>query len=58
VIGTSALVYPAAALPLRTRAHGGVVIEVNPEETPLTRAAEISIRGAAAAVVPRLLNEE
>ncbi|HET6700845.1 MAG TPA: NAD-dependent deacylase [Gemmatimonadaceae bacterium] len=57
VIGTSALVYPAASLPLRTRAHGGVVIEVNPEETPLTRAAEISIRGPAAAVVPQLLNE-
>jgi NAD-dependent deacetylase len=58
VIGTSALVYPAASLPLRTRAHGGVVIEVNPEETPLTRAAEVSIRGAAAEVVPQLVNEE
>jgi NAD-dependent deacetylase len=58
VVGTSALVHPAAALPLRTRAHGGVVIDVNPEETPLTRVAEISIRGRAAAVVPQLLNEE
>jgi NAD-dependent deacetylase len=55
VVGTSALVHPAASLPLRTRAHGGVVIEVNPEETPLTRAAAISIRGRAAEVVPRLL---
>jgi NAD-dependent SIR2 family protein deacetylase len=35
-----------------------VVIEVNPEETPLTRAAEVSIRGAAAEVVPQLVNEE
>jgi NAD-dependent deacetylase len=55
VVGTSALVHPAASLPLRTRAHGGVVIEVNPEETPLTRAAEISIRGRAAEMVPQLL---
>ena len=55
VVGTSALVYPAASLPLRTRARGGVVIEVNSEETPLTQAAAVSIRGAAAAVVPTLV---
>lgn len=55
VIGTSALVYPAASLPLRTRESGGVVLEVNSEETPLTRVAEISIRGKAAEVVPLLL---
>ena len=55
VVGTSALVHPAASLPLRTRARGGAVIEVNPETTPLTRAAEVSIRGRAAEVVPRLM---
>jgi NAD-dependent deacetylase len=58
VVGTSALVHPAASLPLRTRAHGGVVIEVNPEETPLTRVAEVSIRGRAAEVVPKLVSDE
>ncbi len=57
VVGTSALVHPAASLPLRTRAQGGVVIEVNPEETPLTRVAEISIRGLAGDVVPVLIGE-
>lgn len=55
VVGTSALVHPAASLPLRTRAQGGLVIEVNPEETPLTRVAGISIRGRAVEVVPMLL---
>lgn len=55
VVGTSALVHPAASLPLRTRARGGVIIEVNPDETPLTREAVVSIRGRAAEVVPRLL---
>jgi NAD-dependent deacetylase len=55
VVGTSALVYPAAALPLRTREHGGAIIEVNPEATPISSAAEVSIRGSAAGVVPGLL---
>jgi NAD-dependent deacetylase len=55
VVGTSALVHPAAALPLRTRARGGVIVEVNPEETPLTRQAAISIRARAADAVSRLL---
>lgn len=56
VVGTSALVYPAAALPLRTRERGGVVIEVNPEETPISGVAEVSIRGSAAGIVPSLLD--
>ena len=56
VVGTSALVYPAAALPLRTRECGGAVIEVNPEETALSPVAELSIRGSAAGVVPSLLD--
>lgn len=55
VVGTSALVYPAAALPLRTRERGGAIIEVNPEETPMSDMAAVSIRGSAAGVVPGLL---
>ena len=55
VVGTSALVHPAASLPLRTRAHGGMVIEVNPEETPLSRMAEVVIRGGAAEMIPMLV---
>ena len=55
VVGTSALVHPAASLPMRTRESGGAIIEVNPEETPLTRAAAVSIRGSAAEIVPALV---
>lgn len=55
VVGTSALVYPAAALPLRTRECGGAIIEVNAEETPISGLAEVSIRGSAAGVLPSLL---
>ena len=55
VVGTSALVHPAASLPLRTRANGGAVIEVNLEETPLSPVAQIAIRARAAEMIPRLL---
>lgn len=44
VIGTSSLVYPAAALP-RTALDAGIpVVEVNPEPTPLSDAATVSLR--------------
>jgi NAD-dependent deacetylase len=56
VVGTSALVHPAASLPLVTVERGGRIVEVNPEETPLTPHAAASIRGAAAAVVPALVD--
>jgi len=55
VIGTSSLVYPAAALPQLGRENGAFVVEVNPEETPLSRLAAVSLRGPAAEVVPALL---
>ena len=44
VIGTSSLVYPAAALPHAALEAGAVVIEVNPDETPLTPRATRSFR--------------
>ena len=55
VVGTSALVHPAASLPLLTRESGGVVVEVNPEPTPLTELAVSSLRGPAGKIVPDLL---
>ncbi len=58
VVGTSSLVYPAAALPQVGQLGGSFVIEVNPEETPLSRSAEVSLRGQAAEVVPLLVGEE
>jgi len=55
VVGTSSLVYPAAALPRVAQGHGAFVVEVNPEETPLTALAHVSLRGKAAEIVPVLL---
>ncbi|HEX9692180.1 MAG TPA: NAD-dependent deacylase [Gemmatimonadales bacterium] len=58
VIGTSGLVYPAAGLPLVARRAGAVVVEVNPEPTPITPLADAVLRepagSALAAIVERL----
>lgn len=55
VVGTSAVVQPAASVALMTRRAGGAIIEVNPDETPLTPMAEISLRATAVEAVPVLL---
>jgi NAD-dependent deacetylase len=56
VVGTSAVVQPAASLATRAARGGAVLIEVNPESTPLTRSAKHAFRGDAADVVPALLD--
>lgn len=53
-IGTSALVYPAAMLPEIARRSGAFVVEVNPEETPLTAMCDVSLRGNAGEIIPLL----
>ena len=55
VVGTSAIVYPAAGLPDLALARGTAVIEVNPEPTPLSGSATISIRESASQALPGLL---
>ncbi len=44
VAGTSAVVQPAASLPLIVKKNGGKIIEVNPSETPLSNIADITLR--------------
>jgi NAD-dependent deacetylase len=55
VVGTSAIVYPAAGLPELALARGIVVVEVNPESTPLSSIATISMRESAGKALPELL---
>jgi NAD-dependent deacetylase len=52
VVGTSAVVYPAAALPLEAERNGARLIEINPAETPLSAHAHEILRGPAAEVLP------
>jgi NAD-dependent deacetylase len=55
VIGTSALVYPAARLPEIALEAGKFVVEVNPEVTAFSRHCDVSLRGLAGEIVPELL---
>lgn len=55
VVGTSALVYPAASLPQIARRHGAYIVEINPEKTPLTEIADKTIRRPAGEALPLLL---
>ena len=55
VVGTSGIVYPAAALPEQALARGTVVVEVNPEPTPLSDSATLSVRDSASRALPGLL---
>lgn len=55
VVGTSALVHPAASLPRITLEAGGSLVEVNPDPTPLSGHATVWLAGAAGHLVPELL---
>ena len=54
-IGTSTLVHPAASLPFEALQRGAIVVEINPDPTPLTARAHHTLRGAAGEVLPALL---
>lgn len=55
VVGTSALVHPAAGLPLLARQAGARIAVVNPQDTPIDALADRVLRGSAATVLPELL---
>ena len=55
VVGTSAVVEPAASLGRLAKHAGAYLIEVNPEETPLTPLADLSLRAGAVEGLSALL---
>ena len=55
LVGTSGTVNPAARLPLVAKERGAMLIEVNPESTPLTQWCDIALSGPADAILPELL---
>ncbi len=56
-IGTSAVVQPAASLPLAAAEANAKIVEINPDPTPLTSYADFSFRGKAGEILP-LINKE
>ena len=57
VIGTSAVVYPAAGLPITAKQTGAKIIEVNPERTDISFFADVTLLGKAGEILPRFLKE-
>ena len=55
VIGTSAVVYPAAGLAALAKRSGAAVVEINIAETPVSAQADYSLRGPAAEILPQLV---
>ncbi|MBX9724371.1 MAG: NAD-dependent deacylase [Candidatus Obscuribacterales bacterium] len=57
VIGTSALVHPAAGLPILALQNHIDVVEINPDDTPLSRSASLILRGASGKILPEIVAE-
>ncbi len=54
-IGTSAVVYPAASLPLTARKHGAYVVEINMERTDISHIVDETLLGKAGEILPQLV---
>jgi len=57
VIGTSAVVYPAAGLAALAKSSGARVVEINVDDTPVSAFADASLKGSAAEILPRLMDD-
>ena len=55
VVGTSAVVYPAASLPLIVNDRGGVIIEINPLESDLSSICDVVVRASSGEAMPALV---
>ena len=55
VVGTSGVVQPAASIPLIAKRRGTYLIEINPEETPLTPYCDLVLRETASSGLQELL---
>lgn len=54
-IGTSGVVEPAASLPFRALQRGAIVIEINPDTTPLSERATFRLARPSGEILPRLV---
>lgn len=54
-VGTSGLVQPAASLPYIAKSAGAILVEVNPNETPLSRVCDFVFRAGASEAIPAIV---
>jgi NAD-dependent deacetylase len=55
IIGTSAVVQPAASMGLYARRHGAWVAEINLDPTPATGSYDVTLLGKAGEILPRVV---
>lgn len=55
VVGTSAVVYPAAGLVYTARQYGSFIVEVNTESTEVSKICDVTFQGKAGEVLPKIL---
>ena len=54
VVGTSTLVNPSASFPVHIKKNGGIIIEANTMPTPITKIADVVLRGSTSETLPEL----
>ena len=54
-IGTSAVVHPAASLPILAQRSGAFLVEINSEPTPLTEQADEFLQGPSGTILPMIV---
>ena len=54
IIGTSAMVQPAASFPMIVTKNDGKLIEINPETTPLSEYVDLRLGGKAGEILPQI----
>lgn len=55
VVGTSGVVYPAAQLPFVAKQQGAMLIDVNPDCTPISEVADLFLQGSSGKMLPQVL---
>jgi len=55
VVGTSGIVHPAASLATHAAAPRALIVELNPEPTPISEYADVVLRGTAGAILPSIV---
>lgn len=57
VVGTTAVVYPAANIPLLAKSNHKFVVEINIEPTEISNLVDVSLIGKAGEILPQILEE-
>lgn len=57
IVGTSAVVYPAASIPISAKQNGAYLVEINTDATEISHFVDYSVMGKSGEVLPAMLEE-